>query len=60
VSIYCNGQPAGDLDTQAGPHCRIGIANHLRLTPSWCRRGLARLAVTALLDRHPDHAWTIP
>jgi GNAT superfamily N-acetyltransferase len=58
VSIYCNGQLVGDLDIQTCPVCRIGVIHHLRITPSYRRRGLARLAVTTIIDRHPNHTWT--
>jgi hypothetical protein len=57
LMFYVDGSRAGEVYVQVCEPCRIGVVHGIR-ADTHHRRDLAMLAITTLLDRHPDHSWT--
>lgn len=60
LDIYLDGQPVGDVEVQTCARCRRGIIHHVRVDPAHRRSGLARMAVTTILQRYADYTWSTP
>ncbi|MBO0885198.1 MAG: hypothetical protein J2P17_33695 [Mycobacterium sp.] len=57
LTFYVDGSRAGEVYVQVCEPCRLGVVHGLRAGIEH-RRDLAMLAITTLLDRHPNHSWT--
>lgn len=57
IEVRAEGQPVGDVDVRRCDQCRVAVLEHIRVEPTWRRRGLARQAVHTLLTRYPDQDW---
>ncbi len=57
LTFYVDGCRVGEVYVQVCEPCRLGVVHGIRAGTEH-RRDLAMLAITTLLERHPDHSWT--